>query len=358
MMEIRKLTPADTQASKKLWKTAFSDSDALIEEYYRSENNIKNAWGLFDGKALASQLFMPSFCARVMGVEYTVDFLSGCATQPEYRNRHLMRDLIRRAFLDMQQRKVAISFLHPFNHDFYRKVGGYETVAYVKRYTYEKKAADTDGQVAVIDAFDRVPLDAMLRAYNTFAGRFSNGFLRSKGRMEEWLKMLFADGGRVALIRSGDAAAYALYYVEEDGTADLFELVFGSEKELFLLLDAIGKAKFFLPENIKIDLRAGAPEDFTMMRIIDPVRVLSGYPFDEGTEFVIRIHDAFLEREHNLCVRSLGGSTEVFPCDAKSDIEVDISRLAQLVAGVAEPLPQCGGWSPFHLGTSCFFETY
>lgn len=356
-MKIRKLTATNEQKSKELWQQAFPDSDEFVKAYYGARDNVGNAWGMFEDGKLLSQLFLLPFTAKVMESPYDTDFISGCATREEARGKNLMRDLLHFSLENMRQRNISVCFLHPFLHAFYKKFE-FETVAYVKKYTYRNPGIKHKSEVTVSSALEGLPVDELHAAYTNYVSAFDNCFLRNRERFETWLAMLFADGGKIAWTRSGGRISYALYYPEKQGIADVFELVFFSKEELFTLLDYFGKANFFLPENIDIDAKDLKPEEHTMMRVLDPKAVLECYPFENGIEIVIEIKDRFLGRDYKFCVKTERGVKQVFECGGSSHIAVDIARFAKLVTGSfrEEEAPEIKGI--FKQGTSCFFETY
>lgn len=106
-MELRKLSPADMQQVRNVWKTCFQDTDAFIDTYFTSAVSIENGMGFFDAGKLLSDMFMFDITADISGMTYPSQFIAGCATLPEARNQHLMRDLIRAALTNFSERKSA-----------------------------------------------------------------------------------------------------------------------------------------------------------------------------------------------------------------------------------------------------------
>lgn len=356
-MEAKLLTKPDWAPAKKLWKEAFSDSDAFIDSYFDSEDNTSRALGYMEEGQMMSQLFMIPFCVNLKGHNYQTDFLSGCATAVVARKRDMMRNLIRAAFADMQERGIAITMLQPFLHSFYEKFE-YQTIAYVDRYETEKCEKKVLEDVTIATCIEEVPIREMRRAYEKYTREFDAYFVRSTARFDTWLHMLFSDGGRVVYTRYGNEFSYAMYY-ENDGVAEVFELVAFCDVALQLLIKACGTATFFLPKGRETKgLCPTKEEPFTMMRILDPVAVLEKQKFPEDSMFVLCVEDHFLEQIYNLEVKSTKKGTDVQACEGAYDFKVNIAQLSALVAGAGDTAQQLGMEAYFKQGKSCFFETY
>ncbi|HBU11758.1 MAG TPA: hypothetical protein DEB31_03230 [Clostridiales bacterium] len=350
-MEIRGLSTKDYRQAKALWKTCFGDSDAFIDTYFQYAAPIEKSLGLFSGGALLSDLFMLDFKAVLSGAVYHAPFLAGCATLPEARKKDYMRTLIKQALTQMKARGIAVTFLHPFLHAFYRKFG-YGTVAYVKTRNITSDARLISREVRHARAVEQAPLALLARSYTAFISGYDNYFARGAGRMDAWVRLLFSDGGVLSYIAEGETAAYAMYYVRGD-TAEIFELVYFDEAQKQSLLHSTGAKN--------VTFRTPAPageEEFTMMRALDPARLLAACPMKERAALVLYIEDSFLETEYRLAVEAAGGANKVAMTDAPPDFSMDIGTLAQLVAGSCLPEGQkqlCGVFAP---KISCYFEQY
>lgn len=340
---IRKLSNTDKARAVEIWKTCFGDSDAFIDAYFNSAAHIGDSFGYEENGSLIADLFMLKFHAKLAGTEYDIDFLAGCATMPEARKRGLMRDLVKRAMLDMRARGLLCVYLHPFLHAFYRQFG-FETIAYVTRHTLSGDA-EQKPLVTVYDSLDDLPVEKMYDAYARYMESFDNCFLRTHERFAAWLRLLFADGGKAA-VRDGDDFAYALYFAEAKA-ADVFELVPGAMPQETLLKGIDAPRVDYLMPSLR---EAPNSEEFTMMRALDPVRLLeNAKPVDQET--VLLLTDEFLGEEYRLLLSGGGRGNRVCDTDGTADIEVSAAELAALLAGTAEH-------ALFGKQTACFFETY
>lgn len=357
-MELKRLSAKDMEQVRKVWKTCFGDSDDFLDAYFAACVSIQDGLGFFENGVLLSDMFTYRVNANISGMIYQSQFIAGCATLPEARNQHLMRALIKAALIDMADRGVCVCFLHPFLHSFYRKFG-FETVAYVDRATTSAQAGKLP--VRIVSSFSDLPFDSIFASYSAYVTQFGNYFMRSKARMEAWLKLLFADGGRAAYIDGVDSTPYALFYeidTSQGKESDIFELVFFTEDQRDALTRGTGlRSSYFLPASAR-KTDGNEASEFTMMRVLDPRMMLKTYQYTPGTPaFVINIHDAFLNRDYNLQVEP-GKNTTVTPVEATSNIVTDAAGLAQLFTGVYDPREYPAASTIFAQGSSCYFETY
>ncbi|MEA4852755.1 MAG: GNAT family N-acetyltransferase [Christensenella sp.] len=354
MQGIRKLKKTDTPEAKKVWENCFGDTDEFVAYYFKHIIDLEKSLGYFEQGSLISDLFMLPFAAKFGNADFACDFIAGCATMPQARKRGIMRELIRKALLDMLEQGKSVNYLHPFLHAFYRQFG-YETIAYVK--TEESCGCTTVAGCNKAVLFDgaapSLPLKKMLRAYREYINNFDHAFLRSEERFCSWLELLFEDhGGAVVLQEEGieDRIPYALYYTDED-RADVFELVFFSEDQKEALIQAIPaqRIRYFLPSEYGAD---GAQE-FTMMRVLNPEPLLAAAPILVDEAFVIEISDPFLDRLWKFEVEPAKDLNKVRGTSKPATFSVQIQEFTEMLCGI--------GKNPiriFRQQSTCFFETY
>ncbi|MEA5003446.1 MAG: GNAT family N-acetyltransferase, partial [Christensenella sp.] len=213
-MNIWPLDVSREQEAKRIWNVCFDDTDTFITQYFESFVQYEKTLGYYENDKILADLFMLPFCGKLQGKRYDADFLAGCATLPEARKRGLMRELVRAAMLDMRKRGQAVTYLHPFLHSFYRQFG-YETIAYIRRETLEPKGRE-DQSVRIYADFSDALIRQLFDAYNGYIGQFDNAFVRTEERFAGWLRLLFADDGRCAVLEDTNGSAYALYYIDGD----------------------------------------------------------------------------------------------------------------------------------------------
>lgn len=358
-MELRTLSQADMQQVREVWKECFGDSDDFLDAYFAACVSVQSGLGFFDNGKLVSDLFTYRINTNISGMVYQSQFIAGCATMPQARNQHLMRDLIKSALQDMASRNVCVCFLHPFLHSFYRKFG-FETVAYVDRQSAAGQPDPTSPPVRVVTKMSDLPFDSIYASYAAYVTQFGSYFIRNRQRMQAWLELLFADGGRAVYIDGDDATPYALFYNVDGGngkTSDIFELVYFQPQQLAALVNGTGlPSTYFVPAPGRLQ---GEAAEYTMMRVLDPQVMLGSYQYATGTQpFVINIHDEFLSQDYNLQVTPGAGGAAVSEVEATADIVTDIGGLAQLFTGTFSAKNYPDAAQAFSSSSSCYFETY
>lgn len=346
---IRRLAQSDIPEAERIWQICFGDSEAFIDEYFKNIVALRHSLGFFENGVLQADLFALPFRAKLDGTVYLTYFLAGCATLPEYRKRGRMRELIRHALFEMQKEGIAVTYLHPFLHSFYRRFG-YETIAYVTR---RQVKGMRSREVRRYSSFDGLPEREMYAAYRATAERYDNAFIRSSERFSEWLSLLFADGGEAAVQTAEDETRYALFYMD-GANADVFEWAAQKDAERFLKGIADGGIEYFEPAPPN----CGKCEEFTMMRVLNPTVLLQNANLT-AADFTIEIRDDFLDQRHTLRVISKGGGkNRVERAGGGADFSVSAAQAAALLAGayrrgLSEELTRI-----FPEQSADFFETY
>ncbi|MFX1532348.1 MAG: GNAT family N-acetyltransferase, partial [Promethearchaeota archaeon] len=123
-MEIRKLTETDREAYSRLMRYAFQTSKNTYENI---ESPIKLpmnwSYGAFDEeKIVAAASYIP-YQIRLRSKDFRMSGVANVASKPEYRNRGLIRDIMKKMFKDMYDTRVPISVLFPFKLSFYEMLG-------------------------------------------------------------------------------------------------------------------------------------------------------------------------------------------------------------------------------------------
>ncbi len=356
MPNIRWLESSDEVKVKQVWRECFGDSQKFVDAYFSFVASLENGLGCFEGEELVADLFILDFWASLSGADYTAAFLAGCATMPAARKRGLMRELVKSALSVLKENGTEIVYLHPFLHSFYRKFG-FETIAYVYEREQLCRPESAEYEVILTGSINDLPVQDMSRSYTAYVTKYDNFFRRTKKRMNVWLRLLLEDGGKVAYIKDEAGVAYALFY-EEDGVANIFELVYANEKQRDALVNSTGteRSRYMIPSHEGGE-RADAHE-YTMMRVLRPADVLQKHTYEADVSFVIHIDDSFMECEYNLAVEVRRGIACVGQADAPADYTTDMAGFVKLVSGAhGGGLPECLRVA-FPQYTGCYFETY
>jgi predicted acetyltransferase len=347
-MEIRALTTGDIPAAKQLWMDAFGDSEAFVRFYFENKFTQEGSLGAFDEGRLAGDLTRQDMTVRIRGALLRTGFLAGCATRREYRNRGVMRDLLRAEMARMNEEGYALCHLHPFLHAFYRKFG-WETVSFMRESAVRPVPPDAPPKENVF------VLDDLLRMYRAFTQRADGCFERSRRAMEIRVGEHMNDGGKVIAGSGG----YALYFVG-GREVEVIELVFlgDSPGEVVAPLGAYRRpVRFFTPDYAGRGLE-GKTAEYTMMRVVNAKRLLESLRLSNET-VTLRIHDDFCPWNNGaLAVNGRAEPAQVREIPgATADATIDIRDLARLAAGKGSGRGGIPG-EIFTRQKTCFFNTY
>jgi len=114
----------DKKELKTIWKSVFNDTDFFIDLYFKHNFNPANTLIFRDKGQIVSMLFMRPYEFRFWNETILCYYLSGLATLPEFRNQHIMCQLINASVTIMKERNIPLAVLIPANekiYDFYKK---------------------------------------------------------------------------------------------------------------------------------------------------------------------------------------------------------------------------------------------
>lgn len=287
----------DLSFLKHAWKVCFDDPQAFID--WNFENNFAYSDTLIaecDGVPASNLQLMPHRIA-LRGHNYAINYVSGVATLPEFRNRGLVRELFTFAFEKMKQRHQPISLLVPFDYGFYEKFGYKQCYQKVFRY------ADVLPEGEYITTISSELIDALDQIYRREMEIRTGYALRTQ---KDWQKILedliLLSHGQIWLSKEG----YALITPRNEGGFEAHEV--------------LGNCPIAFTEETK---------PFAMARIVDAMQVLK----DLAPEFIrpvrLRIRDEQIP-ENNLTVAISNGT--VVPC-TEFDVNLDIKDLVTELFG-------------------------
>jgi|GEM_PF-1089790 len=347
-MDIRRLEKKDIPAAKKLWTDAFGDSEAFVRFYFENKFTLEGSLGAFDGPMLAGDLTLQDMGVRIRGSLLRTGFLAGCATREDYRNRGVMRELLKVQMEKMNSAGYTLCHLHPFLHSFYRKFG-WETVSYMREVTAQLPVPEKPPAENAFSTND------LLRMYESFTARADGSFKRTPREMEIRIGEHVNDGGKVIAADGG----YALYFIY-GREIEVIELVYpdGSPDDVIAPLGAYKRPVRYLVPDFLDEGAAGSAAEYTMMRVVNARRLLGNIHLPDSS-FTIRIRDGFcVWNDEKLAVDCRGGKVRVRTYDgAETDIETGIGELAILAARGGEDMSQTAA-GIFPRQKTFFFNTY
>ena len=114
------------EAVKQLWQLCFNDSEAFLEMYFRLRYNERVNMALQADEKVVSALQLLPYPMTFRGATVETRYVSGTCTHPDYRNRGLMRRLLRQALERTMQEGAMFSTLipaEPWLFDYYARSG-------------------------------------------------------------------------------------------------------------------------------------------------------------------------------------------------------------------------------------------
>jgi predicted acetyltransferase len=345
--EIRRPGDKEMGTVRALWELCFPEggpeyTDWYFGSVYRPENTLC----LFAGGALASALQMIPYALSIRGRPVAFNTLTGVSTDPDRRNRGHAKALMAAALGDMAARGLGFTFLYPFDHGFYERLG-WATCS--EALEYRLPAADLPdappaGYTARI-VTNRVASPALPEIY----GRWSAGRNCFSLREEaDWLKRfgeLEACGGFTVLAeRPGGPCAYALCEIER-GEINAYELVSLSSGGTLAILSALKSkdlpARWIAPEDDRARLlpgrwlNAARLQPHVMFRATDvSLAFRQARPAAFG-RFILEVTDDGMRPENDgvYLVQTENGEAKAVKTDTKPQARCDIGTLARMLAG-------------------------
>ena len=132
-MTINAPTSAQIPALRKLWKQAFGDTDAFLDDFFRLAFSPDRCRCIMEEGRLAAMLYW--FDCRCAGQK--VAYLYAVATDKAFQNRGLCRALMTDTQRQLQQAGYHSAMLVPGSRElfrFYEKLG-YRTATHVREFT-------------------------------------------------------------------------------------------------------------------------------------------------------------------------------------------------------------------------------
>ncbi len=309
---VRLAKEEDLAFLKHAWDVCFHDPKEFIDWNFAENFSYTDTLIAEVDDVPASNMQLMPHKISLRGREYPINYVSGVATLPEFRNRGLVRELFRFGFLEMEQRGEPISLLVPFNYPFYEKFGYRQCYNKVFRYADAPSEGSVSPEITteLIENLDRIYRNAM---------KEKTGYaLRTK---KDWKKiltdLLLISKGKVWLHQAGGVT---------DGYALMSPCVDGKRWEVH---EVQGVCDIAFQEEEK---------PFAMARIVDAKRVIEDLAGDFSGSVRLRITDEMIPRNHLTLLVENGA---VFPCE-EYDVSLDVKELATLVFGFSEDFTGTG----------------
>lgn len=201
----------DTADIRALWDIVFGEDKDFNDYFFENIFDYGNTLILKEnGRLLSMAQMLPCSIAGAGKATY----IYGAATDPHYRKKGLMTELLRASFEIDKKNGVCASILIPADRplfDFYKNIG-YKTAFYVKRKTHTNGGAPANASPA---SYADIPLISSI---------YTGDIERSADYWKIQLDMCRALGGEVLVSDNAYAFVYEnaqeiMYRDEEDGRA-------------------------------------------------------------------------------------------------------------------------------------------
>lgn len=306
MMEFVVLTENDYEEAMKLSMYAFqykvsADDIPKRKQMLKSHDIL----AVKDGEKLVAKLHIIPFSIYINDNKFQMGGIAGVSTYPEYRRHGYVKQLITEALQHMNQKQQYISFLHPFDVQFYRRFG-WELFADNKKVTIEKKDLDmlpsNQGKILRdIPKDERGPIE---RVYETYAASHSGMLVRTQ---QWWKDHVYSEDHLAAYVNdNGDYEGYLVYSVKNK-EMEIIEIITCTQKAAIGLWNFICQHDSMIdkvvvttsthdlfPYYLKQPKQKTDVHPYFMARIVNVEEFLKSYSFEStGEKVFIHVNDEY-----------------------------------------------------------------
>ncbi len=361
-MEFRKLTEEEREAYSKLARYAFETSKNTykILEWPRKSRPMDHFYGAFDNGLLIAGCGIIPFKIKFRSITFKMGGIEGVATKPEYRSRGIVREILKKMFHDMNENQIPISVLYPFKIAFYEKLG-YKNVDEQIFYHFEIsdiKYNETNYRMKEVERID----EEIIQVYNEVIENYD--YIAKRAELQ-W-KRFYKENYKFISYNGDRPVGYVILHFPKKSTEWIFtQNIQYPEKTIYVIeafwLNHTAKQAIFnflwthrdqreyiagyfpVNENL-IDLLI-TPRILdrkivsnSLLRIINVKTVLENLKYSlNDFSILIHVHDKLCPWNNGFF--NINSKDEIITVESKeetsssADIEIDISYLAQLLAG-------------------------
>lgn len=143
---------------KNLWSVCFGDTEEFIDLFFKHRyNDFANIY-IDNGEKVISALQIITYPFTFSDELLPLGYISGACTHPDFREKGLMKQLLRKSFSAMYERGYVFTALIPgelWLYDYYTKTGYTDVFShYKKEIKQDDYLPNEDFAVSVITAFD------------------------------------------------------------------------------------------------------------------------------------------------------------------------------------------------------------
>jgi len=306
MMEFVVLTENDYEEAMKLSMYAFqykvsADDIPKRKQMLKSHDIL----AVKDGEKLVAKLHIIPFSIYINDNKFQMGGIAGVSTYPEYRRHGYVKQLITEALQHMNQKQQYISFLHPFDVQFYRRFG-WELFADNKKVTIEKKDLDMlpSNQGKILRDIPKDERAQIERVYETYAASHSGMLVRTQ---KWWKDHVYSEDHLAAYVNdNGDYEGYLVYSVKNK-EMEIIEIITCTHQAAIGLWNFICQHDSMIdkvvvttsthdlfPYYLKQPKQKTDVHPYFMARIVNVEGFLKSYSFEStGEKVFIHVNDEY-----------------------------------------------------------------
>lgn len=280
---------------RTLWQKCFNDSPEFVDFYFDRVYQDINALTLeYDGRVVSALQMIP-YTMNWCDTEIRVAYISGACTDPAYRGKGLMRELLHQAFRQMRMRAFDITALIPADaslFEFYRAYQ-YTEVFDFSRHTYEKTISQAHNPDIEIHALSVVDALHWFAYFDQEQRRRPSAILHSQPDFQNnIIDNLLSQGVVLGAHNAAGQAVGIAFVTSRDGETHINEMFYADEavknEFLFSAAEAFATEKVYYksPAQHPITQRHGMAMVVNKEKLID--QWLSVHP--ETPETVETLH--------------------------------------------------------------------
>lgn len=345
--EIRKPGPADRAAIRRLWESCFLEeqpaayADWYFDRVYRDDISLC----LFSGGVPACSLQMVPYALKLRGRRTAVDTLSSVVTGEAYRRQGMARRLMAAALGHMAARGVGFTFLYPFDHGFYERLG-WATCSAAQEYRLPAEDLPDeapDGYSARIEG--KPDIQTVSAVYSRWSAGYHCASIRSETDWQKRIGENIACGGFTAIATyRGEPCAYAICEIEKDeiNAYELAAVRTGAVQAMLAALKPRGlPVRWTAPEGDRAHLlpgrwmNAARLRPHVMFRVTDVELAFRQATPSASSRVILDVTGDGMRPENNgvYTVTASKGEARAEKTDEKPQFSCGIGALARIMTG-------------------------
>ena len=217
---MRYLTQGEKENSRRLYECCFpEDSQKFVDYYYQEKCRDNEITVIEEHGKIISMVQVNPFTVSCCGTQAEVHYIVAVATDPEYRRRGYMRQLMQQVLSDCRKRGEAFSFLMPADSAYYEPLGyRYWNNQYVWELSKEQEILLQERCQTKNGASDYDPEALAQMANRILANQFDLYILRNASYYERIEKEQESeDGGVYVWYDAQKTPVGSVFYAKEDG---------------------------------------------------------------------------------------------------------------------------------------------